>query len=230
MLIWKIIKEIFYNFYDSLFFYIGLSILWFLLASPIIFLAINAFAAGQIYFYFLLPMILLGPIILSGLRLVNNKYSKSGAKLRQFLTGLPGAFLPGVAGIFYGGTVYIVLFVALNFYLARMEESFFIVVLTALVAYFILFFTITQLFFWGLTAIKKEISFWQRIKYSLLIPLDNIIQATLWLILQLTFAGVLFILTPGFPILFFSLSSLLIVIGTRKLVEPYLENDLAQES
>ncbi len=230
MLIWKIIKGIFYNFYDSLFFYIGLSILWFLLSSPIIFLAINAFAAQQIHVYFLLPVILLGPIILSGLRLVNRKYSKTGAKLRQLFTGLPSSFLPGLAGILYGGVVYVVLFIALNFYLARLEESFVMIILMVMVAYFLLFFTISQMIFWGLTAVKSDINFWQRIKYSLLIPLDNIIQATLWLMVQVLFSGILFVVLPGIPILFFSLSSLLIVIGTRKLVEPYLENDFAQET
>ncbi len=230
MLIWKIIKDVFLNFYDSLFFYIGLSILWFLLVSPIIFLAINAFAAEQILIYFLLPVILLGPFILSGLKLVNRRYCKETAKLRQFLTGIPSSFLPGLAGIFYGGAIYIILFIALNFYLARLEESFLMVILTALVAYFIIFFTITQMFFWGLTAVRGTIGFKQRVKYSLLIPLDNIIQATLWFLVQMAISGLLFVVLPGIPILFFSFSSLLIIIGTRKLVAPYLDADFAQES
>ena len=96
--------------------------------------------------------------------------------------------------------------------------------LTALVAYFILFFTMTQMFFWGISAIREEMGFIRRMKYSLLIPLDNIIQAFLWLMVQLAFIVALFIVTPGLPVLFFSLTGLLVIAGTRKLLAPYISD------
>ena len=223
MLIWEVIKDVFKKFYDSLFFFIFFSLIMFLLISPIVFLVLNSIFMG-VFLPYLLPLFLVGPIILSGLRLVDLRYNEGRGTLRQIFTGLPGVFINGLTGFIYSALIYLILYVALNFYLVRVEEGFLMMALTALVAYFILFFTMTQMFFWGISAIREEMGFIRRMKYSLLIPLDNIIQAFLWLMVQLAFIVALFIVTPGLPVLFFSLTGLLVIAGTRKLLAPYISD------
>ncbi len=220
MVFLDIVKAVFREFYSSLFFYIFLSFIWFLLSTPIIFLGLNSLLGG-VNLLFLLPALLLGPIFLSGLKTVSCRTGEKGARLRQIFTELPGSFISGLVGIIYAGIFYAVFYVAFNFYLVRAENNFFMMVLAVLVLYFALVFTISQMYFWGLSALRPELSFWEKVKYSFLLFIDNLIQSFLWLMGLLGIVALLLIITPGLPVLFFSLTSLLIIVGTRKLSDPY---------
>lgn len=229
MTFWNIIKDAFKKFYESLFFNIIISLIWFAFSAPIMFLALNAFRPQGITFPLLIPLLLIGPFTISGMTVIDKKYCREPVKLRQFFTDLPPVFIKGIINMAFAGAVYAVLLIAVNFYLARSGDSFVMLALTALVVYFLLYFTLSQMLFWGLSVVREEMNFLTRVKYSLLIPLDNLFHSAIWLLIQLVLTAGLFILIPGLPVLFFSLTSLLIISGTRKLLDPYVKEELQIE-
>ncbi|MFW5873471.1 MAG: hypothetical protein ACOCVD_02190 [Bacillota bacterium] len=224
MLVVQIMKEVFKTFYKGLFKSIILNLIGFLFVSPIVFLFVNGIYL-EFFIPFMLPIFLIGPIILTGLNLLNNIYRNKDFNLKKVLSVIKNSFLPGLLAISYTLIVYIILLVDIWFFYGRSGGSIIFLALTALFVYLTVFFSITQLYFWGLMVDSFKIKFWTRIKRSFFLAVDNILQSFLWLTIIMAITGIFLYFTPIFPALYFSITGFTIVIGTDKFLNTYNEQD-----
>jgi len=224
LLVVQIMKEVFKTFYSGLFKAIILNLVCFLLISPIIFLFVNGIYL-DFFVPFMLPVFLLGPIILSGLNLLNKIYRKEDFKLKKILSIIKESFLPGLLAIIYTIIIYIILLVDVWFFYVRSDGNLVFLALAALFAYLTVFFSITQLYFWGLMVYGNEIKFWTRIKRSFFLAFDNILQSFFWLAIILVITGLFIYFTPIFPALYFSITGFTIIIGTDKFLNTYKDEE-----
>lgn len=224
MLVVQIMKEVFKTFYGELFKAIILNLICFLLISPIIFLFVNGIYL-DFFLPFMLPVFLLGPIVLSGLNLLNNLYRNRGFRFKKIFSIIKKSFLPGLLAIIYTFIIYIILLVDIWFFYVRSDGNLVFLALAALFAYLTVFFSITQLYFWGLMVYANEIKFWTRIKRSFFLAFDNILQSFFWLAIVLVITGLFIYFTPIFPALYFSITGFTIIIGTEKFLNTYKEDE-----
>lgn len=224
MLVVQIMKEVFKTFYGGLFKAIILNLIGFLLISPIVFLFINGIYL-DFFIPFMLPAFLLGPIILSGLNLLNKIYRNEDFNFKKILSTIKKSFFPGLLAIIFTIAVYIILLVDIWFFYVRSEGNLIFLALTALFAYLTVFFSITQLFFWGLMVYGREIKLWTKIKRSFFLSVDNILQSFFWLAIIILITGIFLYFTPIFPALYFSITGFTIIIGTDKFLSTYKEEE-----
>jgi len=224
---WKLIKQVFGCFYDNLFFLIFFNILWFILVFPLLFLSFQGVVMG--FLLLLLSLIPVGPLFLSGLKVLDQLAAGEKARFRDLFLNLKGSFLPGLTGFIYSLAVYLILIVDIYFFYNRIEQSYLMIPLAVIIFYLIIFFSMSQLYFWGLNVRETEKSLWQRIKKSLLLVLDNMLASFLWLMFVISFTALLLVILPGIPILFFGLIGLTIMIGNRMIMEQYKEERAGKE-
>ncbi|GEM_PF-564582 len=224
MLVVQIIKDVFKTFYGGLFKAIILNLIWFILISPIVFLFVNGIYL-DFFIPFMLPVLILGPIILTGLNLLNKIYQNEDFSLKEIFSTIKTSFLPGLLAIIYTLAVYIILIIDIWFFYGRSDGNLLFLVLTALFVYLTVFFSITQLYFWGLLVHGRELTLWTKIKRSIFLSVDNILQSFLWLAIVTAITGGFLYLTPIFPALYFSITGLTIIIGTDKFLNTYKEED-----
>lgn len=224
MLVVQIMKKVFKTFYGGLFKAIILNLIWFLLISPIVFLFVNGIYL-DFFIPFMLPVLILGPIILTGLNLLNKIYQNEDFSLKGIFNTVKSSFFPGLLAIVYGIAVYLILIIDIWFFYGRSEGNLLFLVLTALFVYLTVFFSITQLYFWGLLVHGKKLTLWTKIKRSFFLAVDNILQSFLWLAIVMAITGGFLYFTPIFPALYFSITGLTIIIGTDKFLNTYKEND-----
>lgn len=224
MLVVQIMKEVFKTFYGGLFKAIILNLIWFLLISPIVFLFVNGIYL-DFFIPFMLPVLILGPIILTGLNLLNKIYHNEDFSLKGIFNTIKNSLFSGFLAIVYTIAVYLILIIDIWFFYGRSEGNLLFLVLTALFVYLTVFFSITQLYFWGLLVHGKELTLWTKIKRSFFLAVDNILQSFLWLAIITAITGGFLYLTPIFPALYFSIAGLTIIIGTDKFLNTYKEDD-----
>ncbi|MGM0420202.1 MAG: hypothetical protein ACQEQG_04330 [Bacillota bacterium] len=224
MLILTILKEVFKTYYKGLFKVIIINLLWFLLISPIFFFALNGIYLN-LYIPFLLPILFLGPLMLIGFNLLFEIYQGESFTWKGFWNIIKGTFLPGLGAIFYSVFIYIVLFVDIYYFYTRADGGFLFLALAALFLYLLIFFSITQLYFWGLMVLGDKLTFWNKIKRSFFLATDNLLQAFLWLAFIILITGVFLYITPLFPAVYFSLFGLTIIVGTKTFLDTYNQED-----
>ena len=227
MFAWKLIKEVFSCFYDNLFFLIFFNILWFVLVFPLLFLSFQGLVMG--FFLLLLTLIPVGPLFLSGLKVLDRLAAGEKARFRDLFLNLKKSFFPGLIGFIYSLIVYLILIVDIYFFYTRIEQSYLMIPLAVIIFYLIIFFSMSQLYFWGLNVREREKSLWQKIKKSLLLVLDNMLASFLWLMFVISFTALLLVILPGIPILFFGLIGLTLMIGNRMIMQQYSEDKAAEE-
>lgn len=227
MFVWKLIKKVFSCFYDNLFFLIFFNILWFVLVFPLLFLALQGLMLG--FLLLLLSLIPVGPLFLSGLTVLDNLAAGEQARFRDLFLNLKKSFFPGLIGFIYSLIVYLILIVDIYFFYTRIEQSYLMIPLAVIIFYLIIFFSMSQLYFWGLNVRERGISLWQKIKKSLLLVLDNMLASFLWLMFAISFTALLLVILPGIPILFFGLIGLTIMFGNRMIMQQYSEDQAAKE-
>ncbi len=227
MFAWKLIKQVFGCFYDNLFFLIFFNILWFILVFPLLFLSFQGMVMG--FLLLLLSLIPVGPLFLSGLKVLDRLAAGEKARFRDLFLNLKESFLPGLTGFIYSLAVYLILIVDIYFFYRRIEQSYLMIPLVVIIFYLIIFFSMSQLYFWGINVREAEKSLWQRIKKSLLLVLDNMLASFLWLMFVISFTALLLVILPGIPILFFGLIGLTIMIGNRMIMQQYTEEKAGKE-
>ena len=224
MLVVQIMKDVFKTFYGGLFKAIILNLIWFLLVSPIVFLFVNGIYL-EFFIPFMLPVLILGPIILTGLNLLNKIYQNENFSLKGIFIIIKNSFFPGLLAMIYTLVVYVILIIDIWFFYGRSDGNLVFLVLTALFVYLTVFFSITQLYVWGLLVHGNELTLWTRIKRSFFLAVDNILQSFFLLAIVTAITGGFLYLTPIFPALYFSITGLTIIIGTDKLLNSYKEDD-----
>lgn len=223
MFAWKLIKQVFGCFYDNLFFLIFFNILWFLLVFPLLFLSFQGVVMG--FLLLLLSLIPVGPLFLSGLKVLDKLAAGEKPRLRDLFLNLKESFIPGLIGFIYSLAVYLILIVDIYFFYNRIEQNYLMIPLAVIIFYLIIFFSMSQLYFWGLSVREAERSLWQKIKKSLLLVLDNMLASFLWLMFVISCTALLLVILPGIPILFFGLIGLTIMLGNRIIMQQYIEEE-----
>lgn len=224
MLAIDIMKDVFKTFYGGLFKAIILNLIWFLLISPIIFLFVNGLYL-DFFIPFMLPIFVLGPIILAGLNLLNKIYQNEDFSFKEIISTIKKSFLPGIMAIIYSLVVYFILLIDIWFFYGRSDGNLLFLGLTALFVYLTIFFSITQLYFWGLLVHGFELKLWTKVKRSFFLAVDNILQSFFWLAIVTAITGGFLYFTPIFPALYFSITGLTIIIGTDKFLNTYNEDE-----
>ncbi len=221
---WELLKKVFRCFYDNMFFLIFFNILWFIIIFPLAFISFQGILMGLILAA--LALIPIGPLCLSGLKVLSCLVRGDKARFRDLFLNFKSSFLPGLAAFFYTVVIYVILIVDIVFFYNRIEQTYLMIPLAIIIFYLILFFSMSQLYFWGLTVDYLEFSFWERIKKSLLLVLDNFLESFLWLLFMVAFVTILIVILPSIPILFFGLTGLTIIVGNDMILQQY---DFAKE-
>lgn len=218
MLVIKIIKESFIKYYDELFKYVLLNIVWFsLYMLPFLLVYINEVFVFVAALYLI---IIAGPTILSGMNYINRTFNRDEATIKGFLRGVKGNFKRGILSFLFSGVIYAIFILDIIFFLQN-SQNYIMMIIAILFFYLFIFFSMMQIYYWGLLTIQPETGLWQIVKRSFLLVLDNILPTILIFILLI----VLFVLNIGLafltPFFLFTLISLVVIIMTRNILEKY---------
>lgn len=225
MLAFRVVKDSFKLLYENLFKFMIFNIIWFgLLTIPvyILYFAPNniVFILGVIYI-----LIIFGPLFLSGLDNISKVLTREDPGYMDFFKGIKINFKRGLFAFLFTAFIYVILGLDFLFFLQRSGSWFFLVIgVFTFYAFFV--FSMMQIYFWGLLNRNREDRLWAIIKKSFFLTVDNVISNLILLILMLIITVVSIVLAVVLPVFFFSLISLLIIIGTGYTLDKYSEKDV----
>lgn len=220
MVIWQVIRETGVQFYEHLFRYVFLNIIGFLLFLPVIVFGYSGIVSGW-YLPLIIPVFFTGPIFLAALHIARRVVEDNELVIKDFFINIKTYFKKGLLGFLYSLAVYAVLIVDLIFFLSRDNGNIWMLALAIIVLYFLLIFSASQLYLWGLLAWREDLSFGKVIKQSFLLILDNLLFSLLWLITMIVFIVIITITAVGIPVLMMGVISLLIINGSKVILETY---------
>ena len=220
LLFWNTIKESFKQFYEYSFKLVFIDLIWFSLSALVGFIGYGGLISG-LWILLIIPAVFLGPFFLSGLDITNEVAQGKQIKIPQFLKGIKTNFKRGVKGFLLTAIVYIVIFVDFYYFYQKGIESTFMIIVFGILIYIVLFFSMIQLYFWGLLACRKEDSIMVILKHAVVFSLDNILFAFLWLILVVALTAIMVYFQIVIPAVFMGLIGLVIINGTRLTLERY---------
>lgn len=224
MAIWQIIKKSFKQLYEHLFLLVLIDIIWFFMVALVLFVGYSGLMANW-YLPLIVPLVLLGPVFLSGLHISRRVISRKDFKVTDLFIDLKKYFKRGLLGFLFSAVIYLVLFVDLFFFFRRGTDNVFTLVLAVILLYIIIFFSIMQLYYWGLLTVQSQTGIKIIIKRSFLLTLDNIIFSLLWLLLVLLLSVILTVTGLGLPLLFMGLMGLVVINGTCFILKKYEGNE-----
>lgn len=220
----NIIKESFKNFYEYLFQFVIIN----LISFAIILLPFSLLAISNTYFMLLISLfcfaIIAGPLILSGMEYVNNSLNREEASIKNFFIGIKDNFKKGVSAFLFIIAGYFVILVDIYFFL-QYSENFLMMVISIMFFYFLILFSMFQLYFWPSMVIEKDLSFLQTIKRSFLLIVDNFVQTGIIFIFVLIILFLNLILPFLMPFFIFTFLSLVLVLLSRTILEKYIEQE-----
>lgn len=222
MLVWTIIKNSFIKFYDNLFKMVFLNLIWVILILLFLFLVYGGIATGWLI-PVIIPIVLMGPLTLSGLTVIDGVVEGNGLEINKFLVGIKKYFKRGLAGFLFTIIPYLILILDFYFYFQKGSKNQLMLYISVVLLYVIIFFSMVQLFFWGLLVIQRETSVIQVIKNSLLLTMDNVLFTFLWFVLVALIFIVLLITGVGIALVALVLVGFMIITGTRKILEKYTD-------
>lgn len=220
MLALGIIKESIIKFYDELFKFVIVNILWFsILILPFLFLYIST--ANIVFIILILYLLIIaGPLMMSGLSYIDNSLNRFGSDIKDFFIGIKENFKRGIQGFLFTFFAYFLIIIDLIFFLQR-SENYLMMIISMLFFYMLIIFSMMQIYFWGLLTIRKDVGFLQIVKQSFALVLDNIfptILVFLFLVIIFILNLVLAIIMPFF---FFMLTALVFVITSKTILKKY---------
>lgn len=216
----SVLKSTFVSFYNDLFKLVLLSTAWFILTVLMLLTALFALSSGA-YLMILIPLLFLGPIFLSSLygaaEILEKGKLSFKAVFRYFKANFWRAFF-----VFLISTVlYLIFLVDLRFFLLKGQENVYLLALAFLFAYLLLYFTIYQLYLWGLLIVQPEKKLKEVFKNALVLSLDNIVFSLLWFLSVLILTLILIVIGIGVPAGFIGIIGLLIILGTKEILAKY---------
>lgn len=167
---WQILKKSCKDYYDHLFFLAAISLCWFFIAGPLLYMGIAGFFLKQVV-PILLNLLLVGPITLAAFIVTYRLIIYQEVKLRDFFRAFLDKFWRGMMAYWLSLTVFVILVVDLLFFINFGNKI--LLYLSGIWIYLLVFFLISQFYFWSLLA-QMDDSIWQLFKKSLLITLDNL--------------------------------------------------------
>ena len=168
---WQILKKSCKDFYDHLFFLAAISLLWFFLVGPLLYMGIAGLFLKQVIPIFL-NLLLVGPLTLAVFVVTYRLIIHQEVQLRDLFRAFFAKFWRGMVAYWLSLTVFVILVVDLLFFINFDNKILFY--LSGIWIYLLIFFLISQFYFWSLLA-QLDDSLWQLFKMSLLITLDNLL-------------------------------------------------------
>ncbi len=214
----KVLKDSFIKYYDELFKYVMLNIIWFsLFMVPFLLVYLNEVF---IIIGVLSLIVFAGPIILSGMNYIYKTFDREETTIKGFFRGIKDNFKRGILSFLFSVVIYAIFILDIIFFLQN-SQNYIMMIIAILFLYLFIFFSMMQIYYWGLLTIQPETGLWQIVKRSFLLVLDNILPTILIfisLVILFVLNIVLAFLTPFF---LFTLISLIIIIMTRNILEKY---------
>lgn len=220
----KVIKETFIQFYEYLFKFIVLDLVWFLVISSPFFLAMLLPNPGLQIVLLAITILLFGPSFLSGLHNVRGVINKDDVSIKDFFKGIKTYFKRGLLAFLLMGGIYFLLFIDMYFFVSR-TSNIVMQFISIFFFYLVILFSIVQIYFWGLLVIQGDIGIFTILKRSALITLDNALYSFLLFLFLFLLALIITVLGVGLPLLFLGLIGISIIIGTRNVLDKYQETE-----
>lgn len=172
MSFWQIIKKSFKDFYTYLFLLAGVSLIWFFTVGPLLYVG-----AGGIFLrkplLVVMSLIFVGPLTVAGFYITNQLINFGEARLKEFFDGFARFFLRGMLAYWFNLVILLILIVDLYVFL-NMQN--WMTYLSGVWIYLILFFLMSQIYFWSLLVEMKE-GILKSYKRAVLLTLDNLLYS-----------------------------------------------------
>ncbi|TDO94498.1 hypothetical protein DFR79_103177 [Halanaerobium saccharolyticum] len=218
--IFSILKSTFKDFYEDLFKLVLLSVAWFVISSVLLFAVFIGLQSGW-YLIILLPLIFLGPVFLTSLYGVNEILEEGRVAFKSLFAYFKNNFWRGFLVFLISVILYIIFVVDLRFFLLKGQENIWLLAFAFLFAYLLIYFSIYQAYLWGLLIIQGDRPLKDIFKNAVILSLDNIIFSLLWFLAIFLLTVILIVIGIGLPAGFIGIIGLLIIQGTKEVLEKY---------
>ena len=168
--IMEMIKRSFRQFYDHIFKLGGVSLLWFLIVAPLSYVGVVGLFL-KMPIPFLINLVFVGPLTIGAFYMTNLVIKHREVTIKAFFKGFSDKkyFLKGMFSYWLSLFIAIVLGFDLIFFMNMTGVFKYI---TGLWIYLIIFFVVSQFYFWSLL-VETEDGIFKSFKKSLLLVLDN---------------------------------------------------------
>lgn len=216
----KVIKESFINLYDQVFKYIMISLscmILFTLPSLLVYFgnSIYILIIGIIYL-----LVFAGPIILSGMNYIYKTIEREYLTIKDFFLGIKTNFKRGIISFLFPAAVYFILIMDIIFFSQR-SENYLMLLISIFFFYLFIFFSIMQIYYWGLLTLEKDEDLRIIIKRSFLLTIDNIFPSLLIFIMLIIILVLNVVLAFIAPLFLFSLVSIIVILMTSNILKKY---------
>ncbi len=220
MLIWTVVKNSAKSYYENLFRMLLLSLLWFVPSFLLIVVGLGGILSAWLL-PAILPTIFLGPLFIALLESANQLKNNSDFSFKIFFIKFKTKFWRGLKAFLFSALIYIILIFDMRFFYLKGRDSLLYMVLAFLFVYLFIYFSIQQLYFWGLLILEPEQGISKTIKYSFVISLDNFLFSLGWFLAIFVITLILTLTGFGLLLIFPPLIGLLIINGTKIISEKY---------
>lgn len=214
------LKFTFKKYYEHLFKLVFVGLSWFILTSILLFVGFFALSTGA-YPFLILPIVLIGPLLLTGLEAVNLVINQESAGFKKLISYFKSKFWRGFLVFLVTALIYLIFIVDLRFFLVRGQENTWLLAFAFLFAYLVIYFSIYQAYLWGLLIVQSEQSIKNILKNALVISLDNLLFSLLWLLALVILAGLLIVTGIGLPLAFMGILGILLIKGCQEMLAKY---------
>ncbi|SFL60186.1 hypothetical protein [Halanaerobium salsuginis] len=220
MEIFSVLKFTFKKYYEHLFKLVFVGLSWFILTSILLFVGFFALSTGA-YPFLILPIVLIGPLLLTGLEAVHLVINQESAGFKKLISYFKSKFWRGFLVFLVTALIYLIFIVDLRFFLVRGQENTWLLAFAFLFAYLVIYFSIYQAYLWGLLIVQSEQSIKNILKNALVISLDNLLFSLLWLLALVILAGLLIVTGIGLPLAFMGILGILLIKGCQEMLAKY---------
>lgn len=220
MEIFSVLKFTFKKYYEHLFKLVFVGLSWFILTSILLFGGFFALSTGA-YPFLILPIVLIGPLLLTGLEAVHLVINQESAGFKKLISYFNSKFWRGFLVFLVTALIYLIFIVDLRFFLVRGQENTWLLAFAFLFAYLVIYFSIYQAYLWGLLIVQSEQSIKNILKNALVISLDNLLFSLLWLLALVILAGLLIVTGIGLPLAFMGILGILLIKGCQEMLAKY---------
>jgi uncharacterized membrane protein YesL len=215
-----VLKFTFKKYYEHLFKLVFVGLSWFILTSILLFGGFFALSTGA-YPFLILPIVLIGPLLLTGLEAVHLVINQESAGFKKLISYFNSKFWRGFLVFLVTALIYLIFIVDLRFFLVRGQENTWLLAFAFLFAYLVIYFSIYQAYLWGLLIVQSEQSIKNILKNALVISLDNLLFSLLWLLALVILAGLLIVTGIGLPLAFMGILGILLIKGCQEMLAKY---------
>ncbi len=170
---WQVVKKSFKDFYKDLFFLGAVSLIWFFIVGPLMYVGVAGIFLRQ-PFPIVMNILFVGPLTLSAFNVTYRLICHQEVKLRDYFQGFAKKFIRGMFAYWLSLVILIILVIDLFFFLNFGNTI--LLYLSGIWVYLIIYFIMSQFYFWSLL-VQTEDKLFVIFKKSLLLVLDNLLYS-----------------------------------------------------